>query len=185
MVRHLIRLWALGLLLFAIFAGTHHAAAAAPPSGSASWALQSDGFDPGLPKELDPDDDDDGVPDSVDSHPNDPTRGSNPPAGPTDPIADDDGDGLPNVMDPDDNNNGIPDRTEGVSAGGETPSSGQPPSSGTGGSTTSSSGGQSLVRALPSTGTGRTRADTRVPILLIGGTVLLATGHWTRRRTRP
>lgn len=161
------------------------------PGAGAAPAQDQDGM---LPPVLDPDDDDDGVQDADDSHPNDPTRGEKPPAGPTDPIADDDSDGLPNVMDPDDNSNGIPDAEDGVGtkdpvlpAVPETPGTGNPQAPGPGPAAQPGRGGGDtpLVRSLPSTGTGSAKTSPTVPIFLIGSILLLATSHWSRRRSRP
>jgi len=221
MERRFSRVAVLMLVLGMAFAGMDRVAAR---PASSSWPearmLQDDGQDPGLPQEarppsgdlpqtsqdpfadqdgmlppvLDPDDDDDGVQDRDDSHPNDPTRGEKPPPGPTDPIADDDGDGLPNVMDPDDNNNGMPDAEEGVgpvSPGPpaepqtpQEPDKGKSPDSKAPAFVGGARGKAPLVRALPSTGTGSSETGPLVSILLIGSGLLLATGHWTRRRTR-
>lgn len=145
-----------------------------------------------LPGEQDPDDDDDGVQDTDDSHPNDPTKGEKPAPGPTDPIADDDGDGLPNVMDPDDNQNGIPDADEGVgTTGDDVPAKSKHPVTNadspapTGGGTSApASTRNSLVLALPSTGSGTRVADPAAPVLVIGVAILLATSSFTIRKHR-
>lgn len=196
MQRYSLRLLALLLAMTFALSWMHHApASAAPPGTGTTRLLQPDGHGPGLPRELDPDDDDDGVADAVDSHPLDPTRGENPPPGPTDPIADDDGDGLPNVMDPDDNNNGVPDATDPIGRGDPPPTavpaptpppttSPAPERQSAGRAPSSPSGHAPLVRELPVTGTGVPRFASTLPVMLAGSLVLLAASGAVKRRTR-
>lgn len=175
------------LILCVTFA--HDARVSTPAMGQSPAEFpEQDGM---LDEHMSPDDDGDHVPDLHDSHPNDPTRGTNPRPGPTDPIADDDGDGLPNVMDPDDNNNGISDAEEGVSAGGRPPEPvpDRTPTPGSRERTPSVQGGSlgqaSLVRALPSTGASPDDTASLVLVLSVISVSLLAASQVSRRTIRP
>ena len=130
----------------------------APGGTSAVLAADSDGD--GIPDDLDPDDDNDGISDENEASPNPKPDNSG--------IGDDDGDGIPNDLDPDDNNNGITDEDDAKipSAGGGGTSGGSSPSG--------SGDGGSMIKGLPSTGSGSGYIPVRA--FVIAAVVLLLLG---------